>query len=81
MLGLIGDMRTYLAARPDAVRVERLRVAETIGRPAAEADFLRRLEQETGRRLLPLPPGPKRQRPVDWQCKTATVTGSLDFAQ
>jgi putative transposase len=51
MLGQIPDMSAYLAARSDAVRVERLRVAETIGRPAAEDDFLRLLERETGRRL------------------------------
>ena len=58
LLGLIPDMSAYLAARSDAVRVERLRVAETIGRPAADADFLRRLEAATGRRLRPRPPGP-----------------------
>lgn len=53
MLGLIGDMRAYLGERPDAARVERLRVGETIGRPAAAVEFLRRLEQDTGRRLRP----------------------------
>jgi putative transposase len=58
MLGLIHDMSAYLAARADAVRVERLRAAETIGRPAADADFLTRLEQHTGRQLRPQRRGP-----------------------
>jgi putative transposase len=57
MLGLIPDMPTYLDATPDAVRVERLRVAETIGRPAVDAGFLTRLEEHTGRRLRPRRPG------------------------
>lgn len=64
MLGAIADMRAYLAARPDAVRVERLRVAETIGRPAAESDFLRRLERDCGRRLRPRRRGPVARAPA-----------------
>lgn len=36
-----------------ALRVERLRVATTIGRSAADADFMRTLERATGRRIAP----------------------------
>jgi putative transposase len=78
MLGLIGDVRTYLAERPDAVRVERLRVAETIGRPAAEADFLLRLEQETGRRLRSRRCGPKAREYWARHDDQATVTDRVD---
>ncbi len=81
MLGLVGDMRAYLAERPDAVRVERLRVAETIGRPAAEADFLRRLEQDTGRRLRPRHSGPPARQRTARDGGAATVTGNVENVQ
>ncbi len=81
MLGGIGDMRAYLAQRPDAVRVERLRVAETIGRPAAEAAFLRRLEEETGRRLRPQRCGPRVRRPAVRYGGTTTVTDGVEAVQ
>lgn len=81
MLGLIGDMRTYLAERPDVVRVERLRVAETIGRPAADVEFIRRLEAATGRRLRPRRRGAPARRPAAPESAAPTVTGSIECVQ
>ena len=48
-----------LATEPDADSVERLRAAETIGRPLGDDRFLARLERLTGRTLKPGKRGPK----------------------
>ena len=81
MLGLIGDMSAYLAARADAVRVERLRVSETTGRPAAEAEFLRRLELDTDRRLRPRRRGRAALAPSALPAAAASVTDSAETLQ
>ncbi len=56
---VIDDMRAFLGEKPDTTRLERLLAAETIGRPAAEPDFIKKLETKTGRTLLPEKRGPK----------------------
>jgi putative transposase len=55
----IDDMRAFLGEKPDNFRLERLLAAETIGRPAAEPDFIKKLETKTGRKLLAHKRGPK----------------------
>ena len=53
MLGVIPDMPAYLGDAPDLERLARLRSGRTTGRPAADDDFIRRLEAQTNRRLRP----------------------------
>ena len=43
----------------DAAMFESIREATRTGRPAAEKDFICRIEQTTGRQILPLRRGPK----------------------
>jgi len=50
-----------LASEPEADLFERLRAAESIGRPLGGDRFLARLERLTGRELKPGKRGPKRQ--------------------
>ena len=59
MLEAIPDMRTFLRAVPDMDQLSRLRTAETTGRPAAAADFIRDLEVTVNRALTPAKRGPK----------------------
>jgi putative transposase len=59
MLTQISDMAAYLDEQPDEERLRRLREAETIGRPAATAEHLLRIETQTGRRLRPGRRGPR----------------------
>jgi putative transposase len=56
---LIDDMRAFLAEEPDKAQLQRLLAAETIGRPAADPDFIKELEALTGRTLMPEKRGPK----------------------
>jgi putative transposase len=51
-----GDL---LAAEPEADWFDRLRAAESIGRPLGSVDFLSRIEGVTKRRLVPGKRGPK----------------------
>jgi putative transposase len=46
----------------DSVLVEQLRAASRTGRPLGPDSFVRSLEERTGRRLLPRPPGPQPAR-------------------
>jgi putative transposase len=62
MRKVIDDMRAFLGEKPDTTRLERLLAAETIGRPAAEPDFIKKLEDKTGRTLLAEKRGPKPKR-------------------
>jgi putative transposase len=48
-----------LATEPDPDLFERLRAAESIGRPLGSDRFLARLERRTGRTLRPAKRGPK----------------------
>ncbi len=59
VLRVIDDLRAFLGEVPDKERLERLLAAETIGRPAAEPEFIKDLEEQTGRSLLPGKRGPK----------------------
>src|SRR5271166_5850299 len=51
-----------LALGPDQEAFDRLRQAESIGRPLGDAGFLKRIEAKTGRRLRPGKRGPKPRR-------------------
>ena len=64
MRGLIDDMRAFFGEKPDNAQLERLLAAETIGRPAAEPSFIKQLEAQTGRTLLPQKRGPKPKKKV-----------------
>ena len=55
-------IRSFLAEPPDRDAVERLRAAESIGRPLGDKPFLERLEEQSGRRLQPGKRGPKPRR-------------------
>jgi putative transposase len=54
-----------LALGPDPAGFDRLRQAETIGRPLGDAGFLKRIEAKTGRRLRPGKRGPKPRKAKD----------------
>jgi putative transposase len=56
MEGLLGEPRHY-----DLAAFEKLRRAETIGRPLGDSDFLDTLADRFGRTLAPGKPGPKRR--------------------
>jgi putative transposase len=49
----------FLGEGADGEAVNRLRQAETIGRPLGDESFIARLESLTRRRLTPMKPGPK----------------------
>ena len=51
--------RAFLAEPPDLAALERLRAAESIGRPLGGKAFLARLERLSGRTLRPAKRGPK----------------------
>ena len=53
------DFAELLAAGEDDEMSQRLRRAETIGRPVGDAAFVRRLERESGRAFERARPGPK----------------------
>jgi putative transposase len=54
-----------LEAEEDAEATERLRKGESVGRPIGSEGFLATLEARTGRRLRPLPRGPKPREAAD----------------
>jgi putative transposase len=59
------DIADMLKRDPDAEAWQRLRAAETIGRPLGDEAFLARIERQTGRTLAPARRGPKpRKRPA-----------------
>ena len=53
------DFAEFIAAAPDEDALDRLRRAETIGRPLGDEKFLAGLEAETSRRLTPAKRGRK----------------------
>lgn len=59
LLDRVPDIAAFLAAPPDEAAFERLRRAETIGRPVGGDAFLLRLEAQTQRTLRPAKRGPK----------------------
>lgn len=56
--------RSFLAEPSDLRALERLRAAESIGRPLGDKAFLERLERLSGRTLQPARRGPKPSRPA-----------------
>jgi len=59
VLERVPDLAARIEAGDDAVKSERLRKAETIGRPLGSAAFIAALERDSGRRLAPAKRGPK----------------------
>lgn len=59
VLARVPDLAARIAAGEDSAKSDRLRKAETIGRPLGSADFVAGLERESGRRLMPQTRGPK----------------------
>ena len=59
------DFADLLASEPEAGLFERLRAAESIGRPLGDDRFLARLQRLTGRVLKPGKRGPKPSGPTD----------------
>ena len=53
VLERVPDLAHRIGAGEDAVKSERLRRAETIGRPLGTAEFIAGLERDSGRRLAP----------------------------
>lgn len=53
------DFAGYIATAGDTALLDRLRRAESIGRPAGDEDFMAMLEVGTGRPLAPARRGPK----------------------
>ena len=56
----LGDFAALIAAGEGAERSQRLRRAETIGRPLGNPAFLAQIEAMTGRTLRPGKPGPRK---------------------
>ena len=56
------DMGEMLKHEADTDALDRLREAETIGRPLGEPGFVGRIERKTGRNLMPAKRGPKPKR-------------------
>ena len=59
VLELYPDFAGLLAAGEEETMVQKLRRAESIGRPIGNDAFVKRLEQESGRSLQPAKRGPK----------------------
>jgi putative transposase len=53
------DFAAFLSEEPDAGTIERLRQAESIGRPLGNRKFLDTIERKTRRPLRPARRGPK----------------------
>jgi putative transposase len=53
------DLEAMLAEKPDKEAFDRLRMAESIGRPLGNDDFMAAIEEKTGRNLTPGKRGPK----------------------
>ncbi len=59
VLERFAPFRAFLAAAPDPDALQRLRAAETIGRPLGGEPFIAQLEKRFGRTLQPAKRGPK----------------------
>lgn len=59
VLERVPNLAARIAAGEDIVASERLRRAETVGRPLGSGEFIAGLERETGRRLMPGKRGPR----------------------
>ena len=60
LLERVGDFAAFLGAQEDQQATRALRMAETTGRPLGQADWIARLEANTGRRLAAGKRGPKK---------------------
>ena len=59
ILEMVGDWKKFLAGEATADEAKQLRQYEQTDRPLGNAQFIRQLEQLTGRMLRKLKPGPK----------------------
>ncbi len=59
VLGRYGDFEAFLGGAEDQHATRALRTAETTGRPAGNEQWLRELEERSGRTLAPRKRGPK----------------------
>jgi putative transposase len=59
------DVAAMLDSPPDKDAFDRLRQAETIGRPVGDAAFMTKVEALTGRRVTPGKRGPRAKVPGD----------------
>lgn len=68
LLDRYGDFSTFLGGDEDQQATRALRRAETTGRPTGNDDWLRELEEKTGRVLAPRKRGPKPKKVVSGPC-------------
>jgi putative transposase len=61
----VAEWRDFLDQGSDEEALDMIRRGERTGRPLGDADFVARLERETGRALAPRRPGPKPRQPPD----------------
>ena len=59
ILAVVGDWKKFLGGEATSGETKQLRQHERTGRPLGNVQFIRRLEQLTGRMLEKLKPGPK----------------------
>ena len=59
LLERYGDFAAFLGAAEDQQATRALRIAETTGRPAGSAEWVREIERRSGRSLAPKKRGPK----------------------
>ncbi len=59
MLDRIPDWEAYLSSSTPSDRAESIRQHNRTGRPLGSAEFIKKLEKQTGRNLAPKRPGPK----------------------
>jgi putative transposase len=65
VLDRYGDFAAFLGSCEDQQATRSLRLAETTGRPVGAAEWLRALEERSGRRLNPRKRGPRpKERPI-----------------
>jgi putative transposase len=58
----VGAVHPITVIQPERDALERLRAAESIGRPLGSKAFVARLEKHSGRTLRPAKRGPKSRR-------------------
>ena len=63
LMGEIADWRAYLEGKGNEANVSRARAGIKTGRPAGNAEFIRKLEVIIGRRIEALPRGRPRNSP------------------
>jgi len=67
LLGRCGDFASFLGGPEDQQATRALRIAETTGRPAGTPEWVRAIEERSGRSLAPRKRGPKpKVRGEEW---------------